>query len=75
MAWIGGLRYAIEQDDMLAAFRHDTGNAWTPGPTALARMIDEACGADFAFFREFARWYNANVWGEDEDGKPIDVGA
>lgn len=71
-AWIGSLRYALTREDMMAAFRADTGNTWQPGKTTIDRMIDEATGADFDFLKAFAKWHNANVWGE-EDGKPVDA--
>lgn len=64
VAWIGGIRYALGNDEMIAAFRKDTGNRWSPGRTPLERMIDEAAGADGAFFLAFAEWFTKNIWGE-----------
>ena len=63
-AWFGCLHWALGNAEMVAAFREDTGHAWTPGRTPLDRMVDEATGADKAFLEAFAAWMNANVWGE-----------
>lgn len=64
IAWRDCMMWAIRSDEVLAAFRADTGNRWTPGGTPVERMIDGACGAEAAFAREFVEWFNANVWGD-----------
>lgn len=63
-AWFGCLHWAVGDPDVVAAFRADTGEQWTPGRSPLAQMIDTATGADKAFFVAFAQWMNANIWGE-----------
>lgn len=72
IAWRDCLLWAIGSDGILAAFRAETGNRWSPGLTPAERMIDGACGADARFAREFVAWFNANVWGEtgraEDDG-------
>jgi hypothetical protein len=65
-AWFGCLAWALQEPDILTAFRADTGLTWTPGRTPLERMIDDATGADAAFIAAFAAWMNHNVWGEVE---------
>ena len=74
-AWLGCLRYTISDDEMMAAFRKETGNWWEPAANPLSRMIDESSGADIDFFRALAKWMNENVWGDpdgedDGDGHP-----
>lgn len=62
-AWLGCVSFALGNSDVVAAFRAETGNAWTPGHSGLERMIDAATGADQAFMEQFIRWVNVNVWG------------
>ncbi len=64
--WLGGLSFALGDDETLAQFRADTGNNWTPGRTPIDRMIDSAMGADRAFIISFIRWFNREIWGEVE---------
>lgn len=64
IAWRDCLSWAIGHAETLAAFRAQTGNTWSPGRTPIDRMIDEACGADAKFLREFVEWFNVNVWGD-----------
>ncbi len=71
-AWIGSVRYALTREDVVAAFRKETGNQWRPGRTPLDAMIDQAAGAALDFIRAFAKWHNENIWGE-ENGKPMDI--
>jgi hypothetical protein len=71
-AWVASLSYAFSRDDIMAAFRNDTGNTWTLAKTPIDKMIDEATSADLAFLRAFAKWHNENIWGE-ENGKPVDA--
>ena len=66
-AWLGCLRWAIEQTEIIALFREETGNRWSPGGTALDRMIDDATGAPHHFIVEFVKWANVNIWG------PVDM--
>lgn len=73
-AWLGGLRFALSDKDAMATFRAETGNNWTPAKNGFDQMIDEATGANADFFVQFAKWYNANMWGEDSEGAPFDVG-
>lgn len=61
--WFGCLQWAMTSDEILAKFRADTGNQWRPARNGIDQMVDEACGADSAFFREFAKWMNENLWG------------
>ena len=64
VAWLGAVRWALGEPEIMAAFRRDTGNNWSPGRTGLDRMIDQATGAEKAFFEQFLRWFNENVWGD-----------
>lgn len=62
-AWIGGLHWALGEPDVLASFRRETGNCWSSG-RGINKMIDEATGADAEFIKQFAAWFNENVWGD-----------
>lgn len=66
-AWIGCLHWALGNDEIIAAFRAETGNRWTPGRTGIDRMIDEATGADRKFFEDFVAWFNCSIWGPMDD--------
>jgi hypothetical protein len=65
MGWLGALHFAMGHEDIVAAFREDTGNRWTPPKNPLDRLIDDATGAGEAFMRAFLPWFNENVWGEE----------
>jgi len=71
-AWLGCLRWALGNDEIMAAFRAETGNTWTPGRSGLEVAIDRATGAEATFFRAFAKWVNENLWG-DPDGEEEDT--
>lgn len=71
-AWLGSVRYALGREDVMAAFRSDTGFHWTPGKSVLDRMVDDATGVPVAFLQAFAKWHNEHIWGE-ENGEPIDA--
>ena len=62
-AWLGCIRWALIDPDIVAAFRADTGNTWTPARTPIDAMVDKATGADRDFIEQFIRWTNINVWG------------
>lgn len=63
-AWLGCIRWALGEEDVMAQFRRETGTQWTPGRSGLERMIDKVTGADEQFFRQFVAWVNVNLWGE-----------
>ncbi|WP_375453767.1 hypothetical protein [uncultured Methylobacterium sp.] len=63
-AWAGCLRWAIGSGEVMAAFRRETGENWTPGAPGIERMIDDATGANDAFMSKFVDWFNANIWGD-----------
>jgi hypothetical protein len=62
-AWLGCIHFALGNEGIVAEFRADTGEKWSPGATPLDRMIDEATGADRDFLVKFIEWANVNVWG------------
>lgn len=73
--WCGSIQFAIGEKKILDAFRKETGLAYSPPKSPLEKMIDDATGFNQQaeeFFVAFAKWHNANIWGE-EDGKPIDA--
>ena len=62
-AYFDCLVWAIRNPDILAAFRAETGNNWTPGKTPIERMVDDATGVGEDFVKQFIPWFNLNVWG------------
>lgn len=70
--WVGALQFSISHKPTMQAFSEETGLHYTAPRNGLDRMIDEATGADSAFLLAFIRWFNVNVWGE-ENGKPVDA--
>ena len=70
-AWISCLQWAIREPEIVAQFREETGNRWSPGGTVIERMVDDATGAPHQFIVQFVKWANINIWGqikEETDG-------
>ena len=65
-AWLGCLVWAINQPEIVAQFREETGNRWSPGGTVIERMVDDATGALHQFIVQFVKWANVNIWGPME---------
>ena len=63
-AWCSCLAWALSEDDVVAAFRRDSGLNWSPGKTPMDQLIDKATGADERFIRAFVEWFNERVWGD-----------
>ena len=63
-AWIGCLRWALSEPEIVAQFREETGNQWTPGRTPIESMIDDSTGVAHDFIVSFVVWFNFNVWGQ-----------
>ena len=66
-AWLGCLVWAINQPEIVAQFREETGNRWLPGGTVIERMVDDATGALHQFIVQFVKWANVNIWGPIEE--------
>lgn len=62
--WFAHLQFCLGREDIMQAFRAETGCQWQPGRTPLERMIDDATGAHREMLVQFAAWVNANLWGE-----------
>lgn len=63
-AWASCMTWALGHEEIMAAFRADTGNQWQPGRSPLDKMIDNATGAKEKFITDFVNWANINVWGK-----------
>lgn len=61
--WVACITWAIGVEEILDAFRSDTGNVWKPSNIPLERMIDQASGAEEAFIKQFVEWVNVKIWG------------
>jgi len=70
--WAACLLWAGGDKEAVARFRAETGCTWTPPKNALDRMIDDATGHSGETARRFIEWFNANVYGIDENGEVID---
>ena len=66
-AWISCLQWAISEPEIVAQFREETDNRWSPGRTVIDRMVDDAIGAEHNFILEFVKWANINIWGPIEE--------
>lgn len=71
-AWLGCLSWAIGKDEIVAAFRKDTGLQWSPARSPFEQMIDQSTGADWAFIQAFVLWVNENVWGSLNNEGPAE---
>jgi hypothetical protein len=69
--WIGAVRAVLATPALMESFRTETGRTWTPGRTTIDRLIDDATGADRAFFEAFLTWFNAEVWGTTAEGQAM----
>jgi hypothetical protein len=65
-AWVGALMWAVTNDGIMAQFRAETGNNWRPAGSIIGQMIDDATGYEVDFVRQFAKWFNDNVWGDPD---------
>ena len=65
-AWISCLQWAINQPEIVAQFREETGNRWSPGRSVIERMVDDATSAGHDLIVEFVKWANVNIWGPME---------
>jgi hypothetical protein len=68
-AWLGCIHWALGNEEIVSAFRADTGMRWRPATTPFDRMIDQAVGAERQFLEAFIRWVNVNVWGPVNPGE------
>lgn len=63
-AWLGCFSWALRNCRVMEDFTAATGVKYTPPRTGIEAMIDDATGADDAFFCAFAKWMNENIWGD-----------
>lgn len=66
--WASALQFSIGHRETLAQFTADTGLTYSAPRSPLDAMIDKATGADADAVRAFVVWFNANLWGQNEDG-------
>jgi hypothetical protein len=63
--WYGFIKWALGEKEIMDQFRKDTGNTWKPSSIPIEQTVDKSTGVDKDFFKEFARWANKNLWGEN----------
>ena len=65
VAWVGFVSFMLREPDQVKRYRYETGDKWTPGTTAIDRMVDEATGRDIQFIKDFVAWVNPMFWCND----------
>jgi hypothetical protein len=67
IAWVDFIRFAIGNDDFIAAYCKATGAKFNPPKSAIDAMIDDACGINNQFVIGFVKWVTETHWG------PLDI--
>lgn len=62
-AWLGLIRYASGQAQILEQFEKDTGMKFR-FPGGIEGMIDKATGYQEDMIFKFAHWVTKNLWGD-----------
>lgn len=65
-AFIGCVRWALSEEKIIEQYRSETGDRFIPAASGFSRMIDQATGADRAFFQRFSDWVAENIYGTPE---------
>jgi hypothetical protein len=65
--WYSCLHWAIGNEEILAAFKADTGLSYSAPRCALDAMIDDATGLGNSVVVAFVPWFNQNIWGAWQD--------
>ena len=65
-AYLGLIRYASTQPEMIKQFEHDTGMKFRFASGGIEKMIDEATGYRKDLVFKFAHWVTENLWGDSE---------
>lgn len=74
-AFYGCVHWALGNDEVMAAYRLETGDQWTPGTKPIDRMIDRAVGVDFDFMQSFVNWCERTIFGTPADLDKVHDGA
>jgi hypothetical protein len=71
-AWISCLHWAAGKQEVVTAYRKETGDNYKPSLVPIEQMIDQATGRQEAFLRSFVGWFNQSIWGP-MDGPPASL--
>jgi hypothetical protein len=66
-AYVGFLSFALGNGDILAQYRAETGDNWTPAKTPIEQMVDEATGAELRFLQSFSDFCERAHFGTPAD--------
>jgi hypothetical protein len=66
-AFIGCVRWALGEAEILKRYRDETGDRYELGRSGIEGMVDQAAGADFAFFQRFSDWVEREIFGTPDD--------
>lgn len=66
-AWRDGLAWAIEEPEILEAFRDATGIDLVTARPPIENLVDEATGKRREDLARFVDWFTETVWSADMD--------
>lgn len=66
-AWREGIAWAIEEPEILKAFRDATGIDLLTSRSPIENLVDEATGKRREDLEGFVDWFTATIWGADMD--------
>lgn len=66
-AFLGFVYWALNDAEMLALYRQQTGDDWRPARTPFEKLIDEATRADLHFLQSFSDWCEREHFGTPAD--------
>lgn len=65
-AFVGCVRWALGNDDIMRLYREDTGDGFQPAKNGIEKMIDQATGNELAFFQRFSDWVEREIFGSPD---------
>jgi hypothetical protein len=65
-AFVGCVRWALGNDDIMRLYRDDTGDGFQPAKNGIEKMIDLATGNELAFFQRFSDWVEREIFGSPD---------
>ncbi|PYE88772.1 hypothetical protein [Phyllobacterium leguminum] len=65
-AFMGCVQWALGTDEIIKRYRDETGDKFEFGKSGIEQMVDQATGADFAFFQRFSDWVEREIFGTPE---------
>lgn len=66
-AFVGFVSFALQEPEILAQYRAETGDQYREPVSMLDKAIDEASGADLAFLQRFSGFCESRHFGTPDD--------